>query len=672
MCGICGVATPRDIQPIVNEPVLRRMRDVLSHRGPDGVGSYSNGPVWLGHRRLAIVDVESGAQPMCNEDGSIWITYNGEIYNHRSLRAMLEDLGHRYRTESDTETILHLYEELGPNAIERLRGMFAFAIWDERMHRLLLVRDRLGVKPLYYTVTPDRSIYFASEIKALIEAGAVQPSLNYAALPDYLANRSTSGEDTLFVGVKRLPPGHMLTWKNGKVELSRYWEPNWAPAAPRLSDDQYAERFGELFDESVRMRLMADVPLGMFLSGGIDSSAIAAAMSGMVDGPVRTFSVAFEEREANELEYARLVSREFRTDHFETIVSPAQFFAALPGLVYHEDEPIAHPSSVPLFFVSQLASRHVKVVLTGEGSDELLAGYGKYVRAIYNLKLAAAYGRVLPSAGRKLIASTLRGLPVASWLRGKMRRSFLCLEPSVQALYFDNFAVFSEASQLEMLTPEVREKAGNSGPYAFMSELYRQPGARDLLDRLLAVDLDTYLQELLMKQDQMSMAASIESRVPFLDHQLVEFACSLPANMKLRRLTTKYILRRAMRSRLPREILTRRKMGFPVPVGSWLKGRFEWVVNEYLLSERAARRGLFRQDFVRELVSRHRAGQNHADRLWMLINFELWQRLFIDQESADAVCGGAAGLSPSRTPFSIPTVRNAVEAQVRLEPRRSA
>jgi asparagine synthase (glutamine-hydrolysing) len=648
------------------------MRDAMSHRGPDGVGAYSNGPVWLGHRRLAIVDVESGSQPMCNEDRSIWITYNGEIYNHRSLRRMLEELGHRYRTESDTETIVHLYEELGVKTADHLRGMFALAIWDERVNRLLLVRDRLGIKPLYYTVAADGSIYFASEIKALIEAGAVKPSINYAALPDYLANRSTSGEETLFAGVKRLPAGHMLTWDDGKVELSCYWAPGWKQAAPRLRDDDYVDRFGELFDEAVRLRLMADVPLGMFLSGGIDSSAIAAAMSGMVEGSVKTFSVAFEEQEANELEYARVVSRAFHTDHFETVVSPTDFFAALPGLVYHEDEPIAHPSSVPLFFVSQLAARHVKVVLTGEGSDELLAGYGKYARAIYNLKLAGAYRRVLPSAARKMIGSTLRGMAGTTGIGAKLRRSFLCLDPSLQAIYFDNFAAFPEASQHGMLTPEARAQIGDSSPYAFMFDLDRQSGARDLLDRLLAIDLGTYLQELLMKQDQMSMAASIESRVPFLDHHLVEFACALPAGMKLRGLTTKYILRRAMRNRLPRQILTRPKMGFPVPVGAWLRGHYASIVDEYLLSERAARRGLLRQDYVREMVSRHRAGENHADRLWMLINFELWQRVFIDRESPEAICDGAVALSSLVSkPGGIRTGRESLSAPAGILPRKT-
>lgn len=288
MCGICGIAVPPGTDRAVNESVLGRMRDTLSHRGPDGAGVYSAGSVRLGHRRLAIVDLRSGSQPMSNEDETIWITYNGEIYNHKSLRRMLQDLGHRYRTESDTETIVHLYEEFGIEGISRLRGMFAFGIWDERRRKLLLVRDRLGVKPLYYTITADGAIYFASEIKAIIEAGAVKSQINFAALPDYLANRSVSGDETLFAGVKRLLPGQLLTWQDGKIETSLYWAPSWDQSGERLKDEQYVDRFAELFDESVRMRLMADVPLGMFLSGGIDSSSIVAAMSGMVSEPIKT------------------------------------------------------------------------------------------------------------------------------------------------------------------------------------------------------------------------------------------------------------------------------------------------------------------------------------------------------------------------------------------------
>ncbi|HEY9231390.1 MAG TPA: asparagine synthase (glutamine-hydrolyzing), partial [Blastocatellia bacterium] len=359
MCGICGIAIPEHSRRRVDGAAVRRMREALVHRGPDDAGLLIDSQVALGHRRLSIVDLTGGHQPMFNEDESLAIVYNGEIYNHGDYRADLEARGHRYRSHCDTETILHLYEEHGRRAVEYLRGMFAFAIWDRRRRRLLLARDRLGIKPLYYTLDADGTLHFASEIKALLEAAAVRPQLNHEALADYAANRATSGEATLFRGVKRLLPGHTLEWQDGSVEIKRYWDVSFSKPDEYLSDADYVARFGELFREAVRLRLMADVPLGMFLSGGIDSSAIAAVMSQMVGEPIKTFSVAFAEREANELEYARLVARAFKTEHHEVVVSPDEFFAALPQMVYQEDEPIAHPSSVPLYFVSKLASRHV-------------------------------------------------------------------------------------------------------------------------------------------------------------------------------------------------------------------------------------------------------------------------------------------------------------------------
>jgi asparagine synthase (glutamine-hydrolysing) len=632
MCGICGIAIPEKLNRSVDAALVVRMRDSLAHRGPDDAGVFIDGAVGLGHRRLSIVDLAGGHQPMSNEDGRVWITYNGEVYNHRELRPALEKHGHVYQTACDTETIIHLYEEHGPRAVERLRGMFAFAIWDEPRRRLVLARDRLGIKPLYYTLSDDGVICFASEIKALIEARAVRAELNYDALADYAANRSTSGEQTLFRGVKRLLPGHTLVWCDGRVHIERYWDLSFAKPSEPLTDGEYIDQFEDLFRESVGLRLMADVPLGMFLSGGIDSSAIVAAMSEMVTEPIKTFSVAFEEREANELAYARMVARAFGTDHHEVIVSPQQFFDALPALVYQEDEPVAHPSSVPLYFVSELASRHVKVVLTGEGSDELLAGYDKYRKTIFNLAFGRAYHGATPESMRRAIERTILNLPSASRIRQKLSRTFLCLSPEIEDIYFDNFSVFSRAMQKRLFSSEAREQMAQTDPYRTSLDLVGNADSDSMLDQLLAADLKTYLLELLMKQDQMSMAASIESRVPFLDHKLVEFAARLPVNMKLRGLTTKYILRRAMRDRLPKEILTRRKMGFPVPVGAWLRGPFNHVADEYVLGERARERGIFNHDFVRELVSRHKAGENHSERLWMLINFEIWQRRFIDGE----------------------------------------
>ncbi len=639
MCGINGIALSDGSRSRLDARVLERMRDVITHRGPDESGLYLDGNVGLGHRRLSIVDVAAGHQPMSNEDGSVHITYNGEIYNHADFREELEARGHVYRTHCDTETIIHLYEEYGAACVERLRGMFAFAIWDANRRELFIARDRLGVKPLYYVHTDDGSLYFASEIKSLLAARAVRPELNYAALPDYLANHAPSGEETLFRDVKRLLPGHTLSWQGGRVRIEKYWDVHFSKAeddgAARRTDEDYVAEWAELFRTSVRLRLMADVPLGMFLSGGIDSSAIAAVMSGMVSEPIKTFSVAFKEREANELEYARLVATKFKTDHHEIVVSPEEFFAALPELVWHEDEPIAHPSSVALNFVSRLAARHVKVVLTGEGSDELLAGYGRYRKTVYNLALGARYHNWTGPRLRRAVEGGVRLLPAAS-VRRKLQRTFLCVAPDVESIYFDNFAVFPRAAQRELLTPEARERAGSFDPYREVGNYLAQTDARSLLDRLLYADIKTYLHELLMKQDQMSMAASIESRVPFLDHKLVEYTARMPERMKLRGLTTKYVLRRAMKDVLPPEILSRGKMGFPVPVGAWFRGAYRNVVDEYVLGERATARGIFDRDYVRRLVARHDAGEDHAERLWALVNFEMWLRRFVDGEDVAA------------------------------------
>lgn len=634
MCGICGVAAPNQIRSRTDAGALARMRDALTHRGPDDAGQFIDGPVGLAHRRLSIVDLGGGHQPMSNQDcaGGLQIVYNGEVYNHSELRAELEVRGHRYRSNSDTETILHLYEEHGANCVEHLRGMFAFAIWDAPRRRLLLARDRLGVKPLYYTLSDAGVLHFASEIKALPAAAA--PELNFDALADYAANRAPMGDETLFRDVRRLPPGHTLLWEDGRVQIEQYWNLSYAKAPEPLSEADCVARFGELFREAVRLRLMADVPLGMFLSGGIDSSAIAAVMSQLVKEPIKTFSVAFAEREANELEYARTVARAFNTDHHEIVVSPEEFFAALPELVYYEDEPIAHPSSVALNFVSQLAGRHVKVVLTGEGSDELLAGYNKYRATVFNLALGQAYESSLPAPVRRAVQRTIESLAMESGLRRKLTRTFLCVPSRIEDIYFDNFAVFSRTHQQRLFTAEAREQMAGGDPYQAVRAHLDATNAEALLDRLLAADMKTYLHELLMKQDQMSMAASIESRVPFLDHKLVEFAAALPVRMKLRGWTTKHVLRRAMQGVLPPEILTRKKMGFPVPVGKWLRGQYRHLLDEYLLSARARARGVFAPEYVAELVARHAAGEDHTERLWSLMNFEIWQRRFFDGEPA--------------------------------------
>jgi len=641
MCGICGVVAGPRSNRAVEEATLVRMRDVMAHRGPDGHGIHIAPGVGLGHRRLSIIDVAGGAQPMYAADRKVTIVYNGEVFNHPALKVELEAQGHVYHTRCDTETVLKLYEIEGRDAPKRLRGMFAFAIWDERTRSLLLARDRFGVKPLYYHLAADGTLVFGSEIKALLQSGIIRPALNENGLPDYLANHATSGDETLFAGIHRVPPGHTLLWRDGQVSLERYWdlhygEPEDADAGSN-SDETLVGEFRDRFREAVRLRLMSDVPLGMFLSGGIDSAAITAMMSQLVRDPIKTFSVAFAEREANELEYARLVATRFGTDHHEVVVPAADFLDAVPKLVWHEDEPMAHPSSVALYFVSKLASEHVKVVLTGEGSDEMLAGYNRYRVTLLNLRYGQRYERALPAGARRAIASAVDTLAPGKRWRARLRRTFLFKPATLESLYFDNFAVFGRLRQASLLAPATRERVGMVDPYEAAQRAMRESGAHRLLDRLLYADVRTYMHELLMKQDQMSMAASIESRVPFLDHPLAEFVAQLPERMKLRGLTTKYILRRAMKDLLPDKILTRRKMGFPVPFGGWVAGPHGAVLDEFVLGARARDRGLFDAAEVSQLVAEHRGGANHDERMWSLVNLEIWQRIFLDGEDPSSI-----------------------------------
>ena len=634
MCGICGIVTV-DSGVIPDRRLLERMRESIVHRGPDGAGLHLAPGVGLGHRRLSIVDVAHGQQPMYSADRRFVIVYNGEVFNHPTLKPELEAAGVRYRTRSDTETVLHLYERLGERAVERMRGMFAVAIWDSLERRLFLARDRYGVKPLYYAHRADGTLIFGSEIKALLPALDDRAVLNREALPDFLANHAPSGEATLFAGIMRLPPGHTLTWQDGRIGVRQYWDVHFAgaraaPAAGSAGERALIEEYRERFTEAVRLRLMSDVPLGMFLSGGIDSAAITATMATLVKEPIRTFSVAFAEREANELEYTRMVATAFRTEHREVVVSPAQFFAELPRLVWHEDEPIAHPSSIALYFVSQLASRHVKVVLTGEGSDETLAGYNRYRVTAYNARLGALYQRFLPGFARRGLSHLLAALPVTSRLRQRAARTFLMRRADLDELYFDNFAVFGRDAQRDLLLPELRAELGAVDPYAAYHRALAQVSDKPLVSQLLYADVKTYLHELLMKQDQMSMAASIESRVPFLDHPLTEWVAALPQTMKLRGTTTKWILRQAMQAKLPPPILTRPKMGFPVPVGAWLRGAWAPLLSEYVTGTRARERGLFDANTVARLVDEHLRGINHSERLWALLTFEIWARVFLD------------------------------------------
>ncbi len=638
MCGIAGIVATDALHPD-ERARLTRMRDIVTHRGPDEAGLYVDDHAGLGHRRLSIVDLAGGHQPLANEDDTVWIVFNGEIYNHADLRPELEAAGHRYKTRSDTETIVHAYEEWGDRCVERLRGMFAFAIWDAPQRRLLLARDRMGIKPLYWTVTGDR-LLFGSEIKSILESGIVHAEANEHAIPELLSTRYLSGSETLFRGIHRLLPGHVLVFERGVVTTQCWWDVPVGkenPAVEQLSDRDAVTLFRAKLEDAVRTRLMADVPLGMFLSGGLDSSAIAALMAGMIDRPLQTFSVAFKERAFSELDYARQVAHAIKANAHEIIIDEQDFFGALPKLVWHEDEPIAHTSSVPLYFVSQLARAHVKVVLTGEGSDELLAGYGKYPRALINWR-AGALWNLAPEPVRAFVANTL-----VPRLPGRVaryaKRSFLAMPRTPESMFFDNFASLGLRRQATLLEPRLALLSTEENAYSASRSYFDFPNGRStMLDRLLYTDLKTYLVELLMKQDQMSMAASIESRVPFLDHHLVEFAAALPPRMKLRGFTTKWVLREAVKTILPHEILTRRKMGFPVPFSLWMRGAWGDAVRDVLLDRRTRERGLIDTAGVGRLIDAHQARTAEGgDALWSLLNLELWYRTFIDGDGVQSL-----------------------------------
>jgi asparagine synthase (glutamine-hydrolysing) len=643
MCGFAGIVAA-DRLHADERARLSFMREVLAHRGPDEAGTHVDAFAGLAHRRLSIVDLASGQQPLSNEDSTVWISYNGEIYNHAEIRRELEAAGHVYRTKSDTETIVHAYEEWGDACVRRFRGMFAFALWDATRRRLLLARDRLGIKPLYWCSTRDRLI-FGSEIKAILESGLVRAEANEALLAEVLTTRYSSDEQTLYKGVQRLLPGHLLVFQEGRIAIQQYWDiPSGKPAAREPFSAMVAQ-FRTLLEESVRLRLMSDVPLGMFLSGGIDSSVIASLMARMIDRPLQTFSVAFDDRAFSELEYARQVSRAVGADAHEIVIGERDFFGALPRLIWHEDEPIAHPSSIPLYFVSRLARDHVKVVLTGEGSDELLAGYGKYPRTLFNWRAGAAYAALTPDALQTWVRR--RAVPALPPGIGRIAdRTFLGLPYTPDAHVFDNFAGIRQRDLQRVLTG--RALAGSRDPYAASRAWFDRPvSGTPFLGRVLYADLKTYLVELLMKQDQMSMAASIESRVPFLDHHLVEYVATLPISAKLRGMTTKRLLRAAAADLLPPEILSRPKMGFPVPFARWMRGPWSSVARDVLLDRRTRERGVIDTRAVERLMASHREDGRAGDALWGLLNLELWYRTCVDGEGVQALHGPSGAPLPS-------------------------
>ncbi len=626
MCGIAGFLTR---EPDASaDAVLRRMTGVMAHRGPDGEGCWSDGPVALGHRRLSIIDVAAGAQPMADAEQRYQLVYNGEIYNHAELRKQLERSGRRYRTHCDTETILHAYAERGPACVEGFGGMFAFALWDRQSETLFCARDRLGIKPFYYS-WDGRNFVFGSEIKVLLEHPAVGVRFDQSLLAEHLAFGFSSDDRTLFGGVRKLMPGHTLTVRPGAApEIRQYWDIPIPEQFELQTDAEWIEDCRERFEQSVESHLMADVPLGMFLSGGVDSGSVAAVIKRLTNQPVKTFSVGYAEAEYSELALAAQVAEKIGTDHREITVSARQFFEALPRLIWHEDEPIAWPSSVSLHYVSKLAAEDVKVVLTGEGSDELFAGYARYRFYMLNQKAAGTYG-LLPRSLRKGIRRFVATSPLLkAGLRRKLQHTFLGRELGFESLYIDNFhSAFSPQEQALLLTSA--ERRADPVYDSFIAH-WRATEGKPLLSRLLYSDLKTYLVELLMKQDQMSMSTSIESRVPFLDHSFVEFAAGVPDHMKLRKGVGKYIFKKVAEDLIPHDVIYRPKMGFPTPLRRWLREDFAAPVFGLLRKRDGLLAELLDREMLDILIEGQTAGAVDAtDRLWRLLNLQIWGEVYL-------------------------------------------
>ena len=677
MCGICGIYEYGASQPAVSDSLVVRMRDTMTHRGPDDAGVYvtEDRRVGLGNRRLSIVDLSpAGRNPMPNEDGRVWITFNGEIYNHESMRPGLEARGHRYRSRTDTETIIHLYEERGLDFVQELEGDFAIGLWDEAAQRLVLARDRIGVKPLYYTLTGGRLI-FASEIKAILEHPSVSRDVDEEALYHYLTFMTTPAPQTLFAGIQKLPAGCMLTCDaRGDVKVTRYWDAIPARLDSSIANDEHAiaEEVRRLLKESIAKRMMSDVPFGVFLSGGVDSTANVALMAELMDRPVRTFTVGFKDEPAyNEIDEARFVASEFGTEHHEVLITQQDLLDFLPDLIFHQDEPIADPVCVPLYYVSRLARETgTKVVQVGEGSDELFCGYEHYA---YYLKLhdyAWRYLERLPSPLRRLMAGAGGALLRAGKTQLPLRlrtpaRDLLRRFADGEAMFWSGAVSFDETYKRQLFTPAARRRLMNGSANdissypvvrADLDRLLEGKPDADVLERMIYQELKLRLPELLlMRVDKMTMATSVEARVPFLDHKLVEFAMAIPRQIKFRNRDTKHILKKALVGVVPDRVLQRKKKGFGAPVKEWMLDRLGGFVEETLFNSTMRRLELFDYAFVKQLLNEHRSGRtNYGFFLWSLLNLSLWYDHWIEgSANGTAVNPGAGYEAVEPTPTAV-------------------
>jgi asparagine synthase (glutamine-hydrolysing) len=627
MCGIAGFIDLWDTgqmrKPDERAALVDRMCRIITHRGPDDQGVMIKSGVALGMRRLSIIDLVSGHQPISGEDGSVTIVFNGEVYNFREIQPKLEAHGHTFKTHSDTEAIVHAYEEFGPSCLTLLRGMFAFAIWDDQKQQLFIARDRAGKKPLYYTITRNGTLIFGSELKALLEHPEVEREIDPQALDAYFTLGYVPDPLTILKNVHKLPPGHYLTFTRGRLVVEQYWDFDFKPTKSR-SEPDYLDELRALLDESVRLRLISDVPLGAFLSGGIDSSTVVALMARNMGQPVKTFSIGFHEDSYNELKYARLTAEKFGTDHHEFFVTP-DICAVVDELVWHFDEPFADSSAIPTYMVSKLARDHVTVVLSGDGGDELFAGYSRYV-----VERKRAGFELLPRVIREGVMRPLsQRLPHSTWGRNYVHN--VSLDPISR--YLDSVSIFSSLNRTSLYTSDFQNKLGSVGYAAnLFTQLVDRVKTDEPLDRLLYLDSKTYLPgDILTKVDRMSMAVSLEARAPLLDHKLIDFVTQIPASMKLAGLQTKYLLKQAVKDLIPQEILNRPKQGFGVPIQEWINEQLRSRLRDTLRESRTRQRGYFDPRYVDVLLDEHQRGRrDHSMGLWALLMFELWHRQFLD------------------------------------------
>lgn len=629
MCGICGVLN-FDREDHVLESDIRCMCKVITHRGPDDEGIFVKKNIGIGMRRLSIIDLSTGRQPISNEDGTIWIVFNGEIYNHQEIRQELIKKGHRFKTKSDTESILHAYEEYGEDCPQKLNGMFGFGIWDGRKNRLFLARDRLGIKPLYYYKDHKRLI-FGSELKSILQIKNVPRTVNLKALDNFLTFEYVPAPLSIFKGISKLQPAHSLTWDNGDTRIKNYWNFSFKPNSS--SEDEICEEFRELLRDSVKIRLMSDVPLGAFLSGGLDSSTIVAFMADLVNQPVKTFSIGFKDSSYNELRYAKIIANKFQTEHHEFTIEPSAIDLTENLVKNYVDEPFGDFSLFPTYLVSKMAREYVKVVLSGDGGDELLAGYDAYIAHKFG-----TYYLKLPKFVRKyVINAILNKIPPTEKKKGLINRVKRFVEGTElpDDLQHARWMIFlTELERRQLYTESCLEKIEENDPYDFIRYFFKTAPSNDNLDCQQYVDINTYMvDDILVKVDRMSMATSLEARVPFLDHRLVEFMASVPSRLKLAGLShqkTKYLLKKAMSDILPSEIIYRGKEGFSIPIKNWLKNDLKPMITEVLSPERIKSEGFFNPNYVEQLKLEHLNNtQNHSHRLWALMMFGIWYDVYI-------------------------------------------